>query len=197
MPANSAISSVVLISERQWFYGKSGDSSQASYSSTKFLERSHLLNPDEDEHLKDVEDNERCLQPIEEGPCRSYSTRYAFDGARGACVAFRFGGCVGNDNRFNTIEECNRVCTGKQLFHLIFLLKFSMGLLSLGSGSPSVHGNNRTPHCLCPSSTILRPVDPDRHPVPVQPPSPLRLAISSFNAVNHVLSWPPWWTTSA
>ncbi len=40
---------------------------------------------------------------------------------------------------------------------------------SPGSGCAGIHGNKRTPNCRCPSSTVLRLGDPDRHPAPVSP----------------------------
>ncbi len=47
-----------------------------------------------------------------------------------------------------------------------FLLTY-LGRHSPGSGCAGINGNNRVPNCRCPSSAILRPGDPDRHPVPV------------------------------
>ena len=53
---------------------------------------------------------ERCLQPMVVGNCRAMEHRFHFDAAEGDCKLFVFGGCGGNDNRFNTIEECRKVC---------------------------------------------------------------------------------------
>ncbi len=44
-----------------------------------------------------------------------------------------------------------------------------MGRHSPGSGCADIHGYNRIPNCRCPSSTVLRPGDSDRHPVPIPP----------------------------
>ncbi len=40
---------------------------------------------------------------------------------------------------------------------------------SPGNGCAGINGNNRVPNCRCLSSAILRPGDPDRHPVLVPP----------------------------
>ncbi len=46
---------------------------------------------------------------------------------------------------------------------LIYFL--NLGRHSPGSGCAGINGNNRDPNCRCPSSAILRPGDPDLHPV--------------------------------
>ena len=30
------------------------------------------------------------------------------------CISFVYGGCQGNDNRFDTLDECNNRCKGKK-----------------------------------------------------------------------------------
>ena len=52
-----------------------------------------------------------CLMSFDPGPCRAAIPVYAFDGT--ACVAKTYGGCEGNDNRFNTREECMAACEGR------------------------------------------------------------------------------------
>lgn len=51
-----------------------------------------------------------CLQPKVTGPCRGLETNYFFDSTKEKCVAFNYGGCEGNDNRFETLEKCRQVC---------------------------------------------------------------------------------------
>ncbi len=50
-----------------------------------------------------------------------------------------------------------------------YLLTCYLGRHSHGSGCAGINGNNRVPNCRCPSSAILRPGDPNRHPVLVPP----------------------------
>ena len=52
-----------------------------------------------------------CALPFDPGTCRGAIPVYASVG--GACVGKIYGGCDGNDNRFNTLEECLLVCEGR------------------------------------------------------------------------------------
>lgn len=51
-----------------------------------------------------------CTLPFDPGPCRAAIPVYAF--VDGACAQRTYGGCDGNDNRFNTLEECMGTCGG-------------------------------------------------------------------------------------
>lgn len=44
------------------------------------------------------------------GPCQNYSVKWYFDISYGRCTRFWYGGCEGNGNRFNTENECEKVC---------------------------------------------------------------------------------------
>jgi hypothetical protein len=50
------------------------------------------------------------LEP-ETGLCRGYFPRFYFDRTTGTCKRFIYGGCGGNLNNFNTVEECQETCT--------------------------------------------------------------------------------------
>jgi len=54
-----------------------------------------------------------CALPFDVGPCRADIPVYAF--VSGACVARSYGGCDGNDNRFDTLEECLAACEGRPI----------------------------------------------------------------------------------
>ena len=54
-----------------------------------------------------------CGEPITPGRCRGYFPRYGFDQSTGQCKSFIYGGCGGNSNNFETLEECKAAC-GKQ-----------------------------------------------------------------------------------
>ncbi|KAG1962197.1 tissue factor pathway inhibitor, partial [Pimephales promelas] len=54
--------------------------------------------------------NAACSLPMEVGPCKAAMPRWGFDPAAGKCVSFMYGGCEGNDNRFNSEEECEESC---------------------------------------------------------------------------------------
>ncbi|VDN99948.1 unnamed protein product [Rodentolepis nana] len=55
--------------------------------------------------------NPICGLPREVGPCRSMLKRWYFDVASGKCTDFIYGGCQGNDNNFETEDECENVCS--------------------------------------------------------------------------------------
>ncbi|CAB3989200.1 serine ase inhibitor [Paramuricea clavata] len=44
------------------------------------------------------------------GPCRAYMPMYYYNQSQGKCIQFIYGGCGGNANRFNTLEDCEKQC---------------------------------------------------------------------------------------
>jgi len=52
-----------------------------------------------------------CALPFEVGTCRADIPVYA--SVNGACVVRSYGGCDGNDNRFDTLEACLSACEGR------------------------------------------------------------------------------------
>ncbi|KAI0981750.1 hypothetical protein GJ496_005926 [Pomphorhynchus laevis] len=53
-----------------------------------------------------------CALPLKDGsPCRSSLTRFYFNSTLEICLLFKFGGCNGNANNFETYEECRQFCT--------------------------------------------------------------------------------------
>lgn len=53
---------------------------------------------------------DKCLLPKVKGPCNGYYTSYYYDSDRNSCSQFIYGGCLGNNNRFETVEECQKEC---------------------------------------------------------------------------------------
>ncbi|XP_038153710.1 kunitz-type protease inhibitor 2 [Cyprinodon tularosa] len=59
---------------------------------------------------------ERCSLSPEGGLCRAYFPKFYYDPDTASCQSFVYGGCGGNANNFNTIEECMAACSGAGLF---------------------------------------------------------------------------------
>uniref|UniRef100_A0A3Q0QZT4 BPTI/Kunitz inhibitor domain-containing protein n=1 Tax=Amphilophus citrinellus TaxID=61819 RepID=A0A3Q0QZT4_AMPCI len=51
-----------------------------------------------------------CALKDEAGPCRAIKDRYFFNVNSGRCELFEYGGCGGNKNNFETLEECEETC---------------------------------------------------------------------------------------
>ncbi|KAM6454643.1 BPTI/Kunitz domain-containing protein-like [Liasis olivaceus] len=56
---------------------------------------------------------ERCLLPADPGPCRGYIRRFFYNRVSHKCEQFIYGGCGGNANNFETLEECRFTCEEK------------------------------------------------------------------------------------
>ncbi|KAI9014613.1 hypothetical protein BC832DRAFT_160154 [Gaertneriomyces semiglobifer] len=52
---------------------------------------------------------EQCLKKPDVGPCRGSFPKYYYDGDRGECALFTYGGCDGSVP-FESIEDCRTTC---------------------------------------------------------------------------------------
>ncbi|XP_065722467.2 papilin isoform X3 [Drosophila suzukii] len=66
-----------------------------------------------------------CSLPKETGNCTNFSVKYFFDVAYGGCARFWYGGCEGNDNRFDSETECKDTCQEYSGKHVCLLPKAS------------------------------------------------------------------------
>ncbi|CAM2105418.1 tissue factor pathway inhibitor 2 isoform X1 [Caretta caretta] len=53
---------------------------------------------------------EVCLLPPKEGPCRALIRRWYYDRYTQTCQEFTYGGCQGNANNFRSLESCEKSC---------------------------------------------------------------------------------------
>ncbi|XP_049526482.1 carboxypeptidase inhibitor SmCI-like isoform X4 [Dermacentor silvarum] len=51
-----------------------------------------------------------CQQPRDPGLCRAYIPSWFHNPLTGSCEVFIYGGCGGNQNRFDTQQECEATC---------------------------------------------------------------------------------------
>lgn len=54
-----------------------------------------------------------CYLDKQQGPCKQALNRLYYDPRANTCKEFIYGGCEGNDNNFNTFEECENACVRK------------------------------------------------------------------------------------
>ncbi|WKY11925.1 hypothetical protein Q1695_003474 [Nippostrongylus brasiliensis] len=69
------------------------------------IDAKQLLPPPLSAHLQ-----EKCMQPVEPGPCKHFVDRWFFNSEDGTCHPFKYGGCAGNRNHFFSQNECEIHC---------------------------------------------------------------------------------------
>ncbi|XP_051565112.1 tissue factor pathway inhibitor a isoform X2 [Myxocyprinus asiaticus] len=55
-----------------------------------------------------------CALKKDIGPCKALKDRFYFDIDTGRCEPFEYGGCPGNANNFETLQECEEMCLVKE-----------------------------------------------------------------------------------
>ncbi|XP_034667391.1 hemolymph trypsin inhibitor B-like [Drosophila subobscura] len=44
------------------------------------------------------------------GICRMALSSFTYEKSKNECISFLYGGCEGNQNRFETVEACTKTC---------------------------------------------------------------------------------------
>jgi len=65
---------------------------------------------EEEEEVLQRDPHVVCFQPSDDGGCRAAFPRFFFNKDSNTCEEFLYGGCKGNENRFNTKESCEQFC---------------------------------------------------------------------------------------
>ncbi|XP_020775088.1 kunitz-type protease inhibitor 1a [Boleophthalmus pectinirostris] len=58
------------------------------------------------------ENKVRCTEPPRTGNCRDSFSKWYYNPMKQDCFRFNYGGCQGNENRFDTKEQCMKMCRG-------------------------------------------------------------------------------------
>ncbi|VDK61413.1 unnamed protein product, partial [Anisakis simplex] len=77
---------------------------------TKVEQNSICCPVPEDESKKSSSKADVCALPKERGPCDRYELRFYYNSDMKECKYFFFGGCEGNANNFERVEDCESAC---------------------------------------------------------------------------------------
>lgn len=65
----------------------------------------------------------QCMAPAKPGPCRAFFQRYFYNTTAEECQPFVYGGCQGNTNNFESLEECNQVCVAPRTLLMMVMMR--------------------------------------------------------------------------
>ncbi|CAH1113576.1 unnamed protein product [Psylliodes chrysocephalus] len=82
-----------------------------------------------------------CGLPKDIGGCKSNVDRWYFDIVKGECSIFNYSGCGGNMNNFNTLEQCQTLCTKfqKEMMTASEIRKKELGVSVSGVLTYNIH----------------------------------------------------------
>lgn len=123
--------------------------------------------------LPPLPDNPICSQPKDIGPCRASQRKFFFDAATAKCQGFFYGGCKGNDNRFDTMLDCISACVANQaggdLLPIVEPPKCTFGSARFSPGDVLRTTSNACRRCTCSAPPALTCIEIRCPPPPQEP----------------------------
>lgn len=106
---------------RQFYYGGCGGNDNRFNSENECEQRCKRSEEEEQPRLEVTtrpqptqspvtKQKHHCLLPYESGRCQERIRRFYFDRSYGICTQFLYTGCDGNENNFETLEDCEELC---------------------------------------------------------------------------------------
>nr|XP_054928941.1 kunitz-type serine protease inhibitor 6-like [Dermacentor andersoni] len=113
---------------RWWFNVKTGQCEQFIYGGCQGNKNNYLSRKAcETSCLRRLMHNFACLMERDTGPCRASIPRYYFNTTTNTCEEFTYGGCEGNRNNFETVEECKASCAPETAYEAKCLARAETG----------------------------------------------------------------------
>ncbi|KAF7992308.1 hypothetical protein HCN44_001633 [Aphidius gifuensis] len=106
---------------------------------------------------------DRCLVKTDEGPCKHWIHKWSFNKTSGKCITFAYGGCLGNENRFHSQQECLHYCVGGPNNTLPPYMVTKGSVFVTTSTTTTSRPSTTTPSTPLPT---FFPPEPTRKPVP-------------------------------
>lgn len=76
-----------------------------------------------------IPEQDTCSLPVVQGDCHNYTERWYYDVYEGRCKPFYYGGCGGNQNKFNSEIECQRHCDHNYITSPVPPVTFTTGIV--------------------------------------------------------------------
>ncbi|XP_019934395.2 inter-alpha-trypsin inhibitor [Paralichthys olivaceus] len=64
------------------------------------------------DNIYPIDESKACHLKKASGQCKNQLLRYYYDSIHDKCKKFQWTGCIGNGNRFFSMESCNKTCDG-------------------------------------------------------------------------------------
>ena len=72
-----------------------------------------------------------CTLPAKRGICKGKIKRYFYNSVTKTCELFLYGGCLGNENNFHALHDCEKACSGKCIILLTHIFVIMDALIHI------------------------------------------------------------------